>query len=295
MTKLPWPGNTLLPNVPHETYHSDPWGDVPCLSQSVAAELVKCPLLGWAAHPRLGGAIIGADKPTADMETGNLLHALVLGSGPRFVSLDFKDYKTNAARGAKEEAIASGLVPVLTHKFEAAQEAATAIIRAVREQEGIEIGEYDAEVTALWTDPNLGVRCRGRFDLQSGYSIVDPKFTNLEPHRWIAGMEGQGYDIQASAYIEALETIHPEYAGRVEFTFLLIRPTWPHTTCRVTIGGTSRSLGEDRWHRAKLSWQTCLRAGRWPSYSPVTAEATSYQLQRELERAIETVEEEYGR
>lgn len=292
--KLPWPGNSLIPNVPHELYHSDPWGDVPCLSQSVATQLLKCPLKGWAAHPRLGGA---KDKAATKAQKGGTLgHALLLGSGPQLKVFPYADWRKNVAKEDKEDAILNGLTPVLQHEYDEALASSTAILYNLREREGVDFGELDTEMSMLWTDPNLGVRCRGRID---GYDsarghVFDPKFTSLEPDAWVAGMKRSGYDVQAMAYLEAIETIFPDLAGRGQFTFLLIHPEFPYTTCSVTMGGTMRSLGEDRWTRAKLSWKEGLETRRWRSYLPVIAEARAYELQEELLRSIETVEDAYG-
>src|SRR5438132_1009339 len=83
-------------------YFADPC-EQPSLSVSIATELIlRSPLHAWQIHPRLGGL----RRPTTEaMENGTLIHALLLGKGEnRIAVLDVKDFRTNAAKEARDAA-----------------------------------------------------------------------------------------------------------------------------------------------------------------------------------------------
>lgn len=83
-------GGQLLRGVGHAWYHSDrcdewianPGDYAPRLSRSIAVTLLsRSPLHAWHQHPKLGGGL--AETPTRSLEGGSLIHALLLGEGPK--------------------------------------------------------------------------------------------------------------------------------------------------------------------------------------------------------------------
>lgn len=95
-------GGQLLRGVNHADYHADLVDEAlhsrvlsedqrraalskaypPRLSRSLACTLLsRSPLHAWHQHPKLGGGL--AETPTRSLEGGSLIHALLLGEGPK--------------------------------------------------------------------------------------------------------------------------------------------------------------------------------------------------------------------
>ena len=114
--------------IPHDRYHADPC-ERPSLSAHIAMELIKHSA-GHAAkiHPRIGGERHA--ESNGAMDTGSLLHGLILGGGAPIVEVDAKAWNTNDAKAKRDEAMKAGKIAVLAHKFARIQTTAAADRRA---------------------------------------------------------------------------------------------------------------------------------------------------------------------
>lgn len=275
----------LLPDVPHHVYHSDPWG--PSLSQSTANALLSCPVKAWAHHPRLGGQ---ARESSDAMDLGSVAHELMLGKGGGYVALDFPDYRTNAAKEARDQATKAGQIPILAHKLEEAKKAAYEVSAIVDgEMDALRAGE--TEVTILWREGEVLCRCRiDHLVIGDGWAtITDLKWLrSADPVAFQRNAKTNGYDIQSAAYIRAVEAVHPELAGRVKFQFLLVEQGPPLIVQPVEMAGSMRTMGQGRWARAVKLWERCLKENYWPGYADGVAlvEALPWQLSDDFSQAI---------
>jgi hypothetical protein len=286
-------GFGLYEDIDSEAYFSDPC-EVPSLSQSIAHTLVsRSPLHAWTQHPKLGG--IGK-KPSKEMDTGSVVHALLLGKGKRFVVIrapegedEYQDFKKKAAREARDAARAAGKIPLLQKHLEDAH-AIAAGIRPKLEEFGIKL-DGKSELTAIWEERDErgnAVMCRGGLDhfVYESATIYDLKIVrSSHPRACQSHLVGFGGDIQAAAYTSAIETLHPELAGRVQFVFLFCEAEPPHCVTPVFRLGTMREFGHLRWTRAVNKWSECLRNDRWPQYvdEMIGVEAPQWALGAELD------------
>lgn len=255
-----------LYDIPHRVYHADAHGTGLTFTSSCARILLtRSPRHAHQAHPHLGGGL--HEEPSEAMERGEIIHHLVLGGGRDIVAVDADDWRTKAAREARDSAREAGKVPILRYRLTECEEAARLISMGV-------LWSPDArtEVSAYWESEG-GVACRARMDvleLDFGLHrarILDLKSCeNAQARSAPANMFREGMDIQAAAYIEAIETIHPELAGRVgfEWVFAEVRP--PYGTIRAIPDGEMLALGRSRWRRAVRAWGACLRTKQWPTY-----------------------------
>lgn len=297
------PGIYSAEQIPESVYHVDDFGDVPTLSRSTAAELVnESPADAWDHHPQLGG--IPKRKVTEEMEWASLVHKLILGSGPEFSPLPEKydNYRTDAAKGLRNQARALGAIPMLAKDFDSAQSVANKLRPQVEEWVSgyIEFGQ--PEVTVLWEewspreDPIMDqsdclARVRSRMDLWvpnhiAGPVIIDLKIVESTGETFERSMTPHGLDIQAYSYIRAMETVYPELAGRILFMYLLCRNDGRHVV-PVYPGRTKLELGRHRWERGVNLWADCLGRGLapqyWPGPGPRVAEASNWEISQELE------------
>lgn len=284
----------LYEAISDERYFADELCGVPTLSASIAHTIVsKSALHGWARHPRFGAR---GQKPTRATDSGSIGHLLLLGAGKRFRIIrpekegeaDFEDYKKKEAQKLRDAARAEGFIPLLPKQYDAAVEMAAGINERLREW-GITLNGR-SELVAIWeerADDGTVVLCRGAMDhLLDDYSIHDLKIVrSSHPKACQSHMFGFGGDIQAAAYVSAVEKLKPELAGRVPFRFLFCESEFPHAVTPVDRAGTMRDLGERRWRRAINRWAWCLKHDTWPAYvtEPYEAEAPAWAHAAELE------------
>lgn len=259
----------------------------PRLSQSIAKVLLaKGPFHAWHYHRKLGGLRFESDA----MDGGTLIHELSLG-GDKIDILEFKDWRTDAAKDARSESRAEGRTPVLQKTVDKAQPTVKAIRRALAGY-GIEPGAtgWHIEERLQWEQD--GVPCEGTPDVFGEYVgfmfAMDLKTVGkgIEPDRLhaTAAME---WAIQRAAYTFALEILFPEWAGRTRWMWLLAEPKAPHQVRWAEADWALRELGERQWMRAVKWWGELLDLGwkePWAA-GPFTLAAPMWAL---------TKEEEYG-
>lgn len=280
--------NRLIFDLPESQYHADAIPDVgpPTLSASMARMLVlKSPLHAWTYHPRFGGA---RGESTEPQENGNLIHALLLGTGREIVPVDAADFRTKAAKEARQAARDAGKIAVIADKLTFAKGTAE-ILRRRMSDAGVTL-DGKSEVTAVWQSD--GALCRGRFDhlCADGVTIVDLKTTeSAHPTAIQRSIENFGTDIQIAAYIEAMGTIFPALAGGIKFRLAYLECEPPHAVTIVECAGSMFELGRRRWARAKTIWKRCLAENRWPGYADgvVSIEASTWAMAREEDAQLD--------
>lgn len=278
----------LLPAMPEHEYHNDPC-KAPSLSSSVASVLVsQSPAHAYAVHPRLGGH---KRAPTKEMETGSLIHRLFLGKGPELRIVAAKDWRTQAAKDAREEARENGQIPVLRHKLDEAERTAGKLRQKYNALElGLELDEADRECVVTWqSDTAHGpVWCRCRIDAlwRKRATALDLKTTGSAHPKAIAkSCASFGYAIQEAAYREAMCALERDMLGRERFLFVFAELEPPFAMTPADLSGAFRDLGAQQWDRAKDTWAWCLKNDRWPEYGPAIAriEPPSWAMAQEME------------
>jgi PDDEXK-like domain of unknown function (DUF3799) len=274
----------LHDNIPHAIYHADP-SERPSLSSHLAGILLaRSPAHARLAHPRFGGAM--EENPTDEMNTGSIIHGVLLGGGPEIVELDFKDFRKDAAKDARDTAYREGKIPMLAHKLAATQ----ATIEEIRKVLPLDFAQARCEVTAIWESD--GCPCRARldslFEKDGGWLIVDLKTCeNANLSSEARNVFSFGYHRQAAANIGAVETLIPESAGRVKFVDLFVETAPPYGVVMAELAGDFRDLGQRQWKRAKGLWAQCLATDTFPSYPLAkTVEAPAWAMSEEMERSI---------
>jgi len=267
-------------------YHADPCPE-PSLSASIANKVIHQSLLhAWRAHPRSPLFVESVAGSAADR--GSAAHSLLLG-GKALTVIEAEDYRTSAARTARDEARASGKIPLLAKEAEGVA-AMTALARA--RFFDLHDGPYHCERTAIWRPRDAGWR-RARLDTvsQEGALIVDYKTTEAAVdafacERRIADM---GLQIQAAAYVEAVEHLHPELTGRVRFLFQWQEQKPPYALSPpLEMGEAFLSLGRAQWRAASHLWDKALAHKSFPGHSarPHLASPPPWELARWEERAL---------
>jgi hypothetical protein len=252
-----------------DAYHGDPCA-LPSLSSHVAITLISKSLLhAWRKHPR--SPLFEASTVGAAADRGSAAHALLFG-GKAIEAITADDFRTIAAREARDAARAAGRIPMLAREIE---DLAGMTEPARQRFYDLHGGAYLCEQSAIWRQASAlaqGWR-RARMDTLSASRqlIVDYKTTEgavdaLSCERRIADM---GLQIQAAAYVDAVETLHPELQGRVRFIFQWQEQKAPYALSPpIEMSEAFLSLGRAQWKAAGRLWDMALKHNAFPGHSP---------------------------
>jgi hypothetical protein len=270
-----------------DEYHADP-AQTPSLSASVGKILMsKSAYHAWLAHPRLNPKYQAEESGTFDI--GTAAHALLLeGSRAKICVIEADDWRTKAAKEARDQARASGLTPILARHNVAVirmVDAAKAFIETT-ELSGI-FQDGAPEQTLVWKDN--GVACRSRLDwlTKDRRVILDYKSSaSAQPDWFSRQIANMGYDFQAAFYLRGLKACgHPD----AQFVFLAQEIDPPHACSLHGIAPSMLAIAEAKVQRAIDLWRQCLTTGKWPAYDNRVhwAEATAWQMTQHEESLLE--------
>jgi hypothetical protein len=221
------------------------------------------------------------------MEFGTLIHQLVLG-GDRVAVLDYPDWRTNAAKADRAALRADGRTPILWKQLNAVSPIVEAVRLAVRGEFDLDISDFVCEERIAW--PYGGIECEGTPDayrVRDGAALMwDLKTTKKLPGLDALGRKaaGDGWALQRTAYLSALETLYPEVAGRIDWRWVVAETEPPYAVRIVSADSSLEELGRLRWEFSVVRWKQLLDLG-WMEPWPVGAkgdriEAPPYELTR---------------
>lgn len=254
-----------------EEYFRDPCA-TPSLSQSIAHVLnVQSALHAWNQHPKFGAYESPSDDTKAKVD-GKVLHRLLLGKGADIVVCRFNDFKTKLAQETRDQAILAGKIPVIEHRYAEAA-AATEILREKLAALGYVL-DGQSEVAFEWEERGQDgpVLCRGRMDhiklSDSSALILDPKkIVSADPITISRQFYAHGLDIQYTAYTSCMSKFRPDLApGQIDMVFLFMEIEPPFAVTPTRPSPAFVEIGRQRWDRAILLWEKCLKTNRWPEY-----------------------------
>ncbi len=268
-------------------YHADP-----CPEPSLSSGIARVLCLSSAAHarhqhPRLNPDAVDEASEPADI--GTAAHALLLEGEDRVTVVAAADWRTNAAKDARDKARAAGKIPLLAKAWTDVQ----AMVAALRPQlnrhrdggAGMFRDDGAAEQTLIWQEDDLW--CRARLDWLRPTAIDDYKTTSgsANPDDWTRGMFDRGNDIQVAWYLRGYKAL-----TGVEATFrFAVQETYPpYAVSVISLGPDALTLAEKRVLYALELWSECLASNDWSGYPRRTAYASlppwveSQWLEKEL-------------
>lgn len=249
--------------IPEPQYHADP-----ALSQSQLKVLLDCPA-------RFAWARTQPPKTSDAFDIGTAVHAKVLGVGAPTVVVDAADWRTNAAKAARDEARAAGLVPLL--RADAAR--VDAMAEAVLAHEGARVvleTEGAVEQSMWWTREvdGMSVPMRGRVDKATAYAdgwpvLVDLKTSaSASPRRFASSVWDFGYHIQRAAYVDGWTRLTQSADGIVpDFLIVVVEKDPPHLPAVYQLDDIATQRGEERYAAALSLFVDCTREDHWPGYA----------------------------
>lgn len=276
----------IHPDIANDDYHADPvegWS----LSSSEAQLILDSPAkLRYQKSHRT--------PPTSDMSFGSAAHKLVLGTGDDITVIDANDWRTNAAKAARDEAIAAGAIPVLTKDMSIIEQMAEAL-------KGHPVARllFDSErggapeQTLVWHDDASGVTCRAKLDWlppvpKRGRLIVPDYKTahSARPQTFARSVANFGYHMQASWYLDGVRAL----CGVTDpaFVFIVQEKEPPFLVSVIELDPFALHVGASRNQEARELFARCVEADEWPGYgSEVEMAALPRWAEAEFEREQE--------
>ena len=279
--RVPGPG---LYDLPAPAYHADPCPE-PSLSHSIARLLVgnkaKSPRHAWHAHPRLNPKW-EPDTPTDAKDRGSILHSMVLGTGSEFRVLDFKDFRTDRAKEARDKCREAGIIPVLTKHAAEYQEIAVAILDQIAAHPACEDfnGPGRSEVAAI---AEIGpIYCRALFDRlpnKPGAPAFDLKSTGKDasPEAFARTIE-RDYYMNPAFYLMVAGQVMEHPPSGYRFIGFEVEP--PYCLAVHEVSPELFEMGVQDMRKAVEIFTRCLILGEWPGYSTElhTVHPSAYRL-----------------
>jgi hypothetical protein len=260
----------LFPEMPFADYLADPAPEPSLSNSGMGILLAKTPLDFAFQHPRLNPDPERL-ADTAAQVMGNVVHRLALGKGADYAVLpeEFVDFRKDAAKEFKRQAIECGKVPILAEKFKEAE--LLAKIARERIERALDGAAYQTEVVFLYQEMTEAgpIWCRGMLDVWSeeAATVLDLKITGQIYDASVARqMVNMGWDRQEAFYKHAVGAILPELGGRVRFADLLIKPEAPFTSRLVSPekGWSATSIRQCRIAMERFG--ACIHSGKWPGF-----------------------------
>ena len=214
--------------------------------------------------------------------TGTAIHDALLEGVDRIVAVDAENWRTKAAREARDAAQAAGKIPLLAHAVEFIHEAVDAAKAYIERSQIAGVFETgNPEQTLIFEHDGVKGKCRP--DWLTGEMCLHVKTTKgtAQPDAWIRGMlTNMGYDIATAFYGLATDT---------EQIFLVIEQARPFGCSLIGLSPAMADIARSKVARAIAIWRECEKSGKWPCYPTQVcyAEPTGWQLsQAEEQQAL---------
>lgn len=274
-------------DLPADAYHADPCPE-PSLSKSVAMLLLeKTPRHAWLVHPRLNPEHEREHKTAFDI--GTVAHDLLLNGEGRFRVVEADDWRTKAAKEARDEAYAEGVTPLLAHQMQSVR----SMVRSTRLQldrhaqasEAFKHGK--AEQTLVWQEDGIWCRCRLDWLPSRGNLFPDYKTTgdSANPEHWgTRQLFNLGGDLQAAWYRRGIKAALG--IEEAHFWFVVQETAPPYALSVVAPTPAAIGMADRKVTEALRIWRWCLENDTWPGYPNHTAfvDPPAWQETRWLER-----------
>lgn len=159
-------------------------------------------------------------------------------------------------------------VEILSEKDWAACGTIRERVKAKARASGLVSGPGRAELSLVWVDPELGIRCKGRIDRDSptlaGGTIVDVKTTvDASDFAFERTIFNYGYHAQGAFYLDGMEALGEE---RRHCTILAVEKAAPFEISAFRLLPAALDAGRDLIRPILERYAWCKENDIWPGY-----------------------------
>lgn len=295
MFRITEPG--IYRDISEADYRADPCPS-PSLTQSQCKTLLgSAPLRAWTESARLNPEYSGMDDEKA-FDLGNVAHRIVLGRGKDFSVFEYDSWRTKDAQKMRADAIKCGLVPILRHQFEQAENMAHwLLVQLDKHEDRDAFTRGAAEVMIAWEEDGFWYRSLIDWLHDDLRTVDDYKSSGMSmaPHVLGVRAEAAGWHVQAAFIERGLDIIDPAGAGRRKFRFIAQETDEPYLMSVMHMSEHWLEMGRRKVRYADTIWQNCLSRNQWPGY-PLRGITPDYPQWAEtmwLEREVAESEAEH--
>jgi hypothetical protein len=207
-----------------------------------------------------------ADHPQphkAAFDIGTAAHSLILeGDGNNLSVIEADDWRSKAAREARDAAYDCGMIPLLKKEHRAV----TAMRNTVMAHPvAAELLTGHVAERSYFTELH-GVPVKARPDAIQGTTVVDLKTTAADLNDLARSINNFGYYIQQAHYTDVLEACGQEVT---DFVFVFVSTQAPHMVRVIRLEETAVDLGREQAYGALLTYKACTESGNWPGYEGI--------------------------
>lgn len=204
----------------------------------------------------------GNREVKSEYDFGHAVHELLLGKGGGIDVIDAKDWRTKAAKEARDESRAAGRAPMLQHEYDQAKACADGVSLHPLARKILD-GMEHAELAMFWDDD--GVARKAKIDAVFGRFGVDVKTTDYADTEAFGRSAGKyGYATQDAWYREALAAcLGIKDPG---FLFLVVEKNPPYLVNVIQLDPYDVELGHRRNRQMIELFRQCRDADEWPAY-----------------------------
>lgn len=254
-----------------EQYHADPCPE-PSLTSSIAKLLcLSSPAHARHEHPRLNPEHV--EESAERFDIGTAAHAVLLEGEAAVEVIEANDWRTNAAKAARDAAREVGRLPLLAKTWadvQAMVAAARAQLDTYRDLDVQHMFRHGyPERVLVWLEGEIW--CRARLDwlrpeiLHSPIAVDDYKTTagSANPDDWTRSIFSSGVDIQAAWYCRGVKALTGVDA---EFRFAVQENYPPYVLSVIALGPAATMLAEKKVLYALEQWQNARTSNDWIGY-----------------------------
>lgn len=252
-------------DMPDSVYHRDPVPDG-SLSCSEAGKLLDLP--ARYHHAKL----VGGEEYKDTFDFGKAAHRLVLGAGASVEVIDADDWRTKAAKEARDAARADGHTPMLAKDW-AVVEAMAAQLRSHKLAMALLDPTRGApERSLFWLDHDVWRRARLDWlpDIPDTGRLIVPDYkttATAADHRSFGKAAASfGYHRQASWYLDAVGEVLDVHDAA--FVFIVQERTAPYLVNVIELAPSAMAIGAEQNRRALDLYRECRERGEWPAFGP---------------------------
>ncbi|MGO2634676.1 MAG: PD-(D/E)XK nuclease-like domain-containing protein [Galactobacter sp.] len=253
------------------------------------------PSSDYHAHPALGSTSLktlaapgGPAKWKAEQgkateyvqafSLGTAAHSLILEQDEsQIVEIEAPDWRTKAAKDARDAAVEEGLTPLLTKEIEQVKAMRDAVMANDMARKAFT--GHVAEQSMFWDEDGLQLKCRP--DARIPGLIVDLKTSaDADPSEFGRRAFSLGYYISAAHYIDGVRECTGE---TLPFVFVQVEKEYPYLVSVVQLDDDAIQWGRVMADRAKRIYRECTAKDVWPGYQPFTTVGLPAWAQYQLE------------
>jgi hypothetical protein len=211
-------------------------------------------------------------RPPKDaFDFGHAAHKVALGDGPPIEVVDAADWRTKAAREAKEKAHANGRVPLLAEDWATVQAMAGALREHPLAAALLDPASGRPEQTLIWQDDRTGVFLRSRVDwlrhVHNAGRLIIPDYkscVSADPESAAKAMHNYGYYRQAPFYEDGAVALGLTDAPA--FVLIMQEKTPPYLVAVYQPDPFAMRAGRAVNRKAIDVYRRCVATGQWPGY-----------------------------